>query len=217
MTEGFKEKWFQELSSFTQAKYDMVQIPPNQRRPYLGDIMACKYVSKQFVRPIDQLIHSLYLTPFAIAPDFRFEPSHMYDYPKGRAYRQQWNIAFTALPETSDYWARVGIGFSINLMQNSEGGMDFTNFLNHIRTEPERFTALMSRHRNYTEPTQLGNSNDLVAAFENYNLRAEDWVFFGRQFNFSIPEDRVILEDVEKFVGASIGVFSDIRSSGFGY
>jgi len=143
---------------------------------------------------------------------FRVRSGHIYTFPKGEAYRWQANIAFSS---SESYQARIGIGFDIRTHETNSVD-DYIEFRQKLALNKQSFDTIFRSLGSYSEPEEIFENQDSLAdAILSDNNWADSWRFYGRVLRHDIPEDRIILESMDRFVDEVLNVFDAIRNAGF--
>jgi hypothetical protein len=175
-------------------------------------------VSREFVQTAEDLQRILYNTRYRFTAPFRVWERHLANFPAGRAFRQQWNIAFTAGTDSKGDCARIGIGFRLSRTQCSGGVDDYTDFVAGVCQRPQDFDSTFSPLGNYAEmPDPLVVTGLLSARVRNdpqLDL-SDDWRFFGKYLRRDNDSDSPVLDDVDLFAQETIEIFTHIERAGF--
>jgi len=209
---GFTEGWFRNLADITEEKVNIaIEKGIVHYAPDLTEMNNYGLVPYDFYYPAIKLLEVLKETPYPM-PYFRVNASHIYTYPQDKAFRWQANIAFTA-DET--YSARIGIGFRISPSYESSVD-DYLSFRQAVKDRAEVFSRLFEDLGSYSEPEHIfKGSGSLSENVLSDNDWGDSWRFYGRLLQYDIPEDREILESIDRFVEEAVGVFEMIDKAGF--
>lgn len=215
MPPGFTHGWFDELRALDSATVAHVPPLPGNYRPTINQFGIAGMVSHAFVETAEHVQRILYQTPYRFEAPFRVWERHLANFPAGRAFRKQWNIAFTAGTDSDDDCARIGIGFRLSRGQCHEGVDDYTDFVMAVGQRPQDFDITFAALGNYAEmPDAL-----VVAPLSGQILNDpqldldDDWRFFGKCLNRAAAG--AVLDDVDLFVQEAINVFTAISHAGF--
>jgi hypothetical protein len=163
-----------------------------------------------------ELVRAFERTRYRFSPYFRVYERHICDFPKGKAFRKQWNIGFYAGLNPSEDCVRIGLGFSLNMPRNMDGIEEYVEFVNNVKSYTSHFDNVFNRLGGYAEPEPLMATKPLSSAIlqdsPDYN---DDWRFFGTCLIFSDPADAKVIADTDKLVQRAVDVFEQINKSGF--
>jgi hypothetical protein len=139
----------------------------------------------------------------------------MFVFPRGTAYREQWNVAFSAGEDESTWVARIGVGFywAVDFV---EAFGDYRRYQDRVRQNPDGFDRTFAAFGSYVEPPELRRLPLSNFVINDDPQDVPDWRFFGRLLRYADADDRAFLEDVGRFVREVIRVFDWIERSGFG-
>jgi hypothetical protein len=211
---GFDKEWFNELRQLSDQA--IAVINPKSFRPTVDELVTHDLVSNNFLNSTLELVKGLNKTKFPFSPLFRVYPGHICNFPRGKAFRKQWNIGFYAGDDPSQDCTRIGIGFSLNKEMSQQGIDEYVDFIEKIAEHPEKFDSTFHELGNYAEPhhllTQQPLSSTIIADQPNFN---DDWRFFGKILVYSSEHDRSILNSIDMFIDESAAVFDHINQSGF--
>ena len=143
---GFDNVWFDELRNLSNEKISKAKINGVQGyAPLLQELFGYRLVSYHLLNEVDYLLSELEDTDYEFHPlGFRAEERHIYLFQNGRAFRQQWNIGFFAGEDPSEDYARIGLGFSLNLrLSDGKGREEYAYFTKKIRDNLDDFNILM--------------------------------------------------------------------------
>jgi len=218
---NFDKDWFEDLAKITESHDDgasaMMGISehepcPYQHVTYLEEMYTCGLVSQDFYMTALELLRRLSRTRYAMSQHFRVRSGHIYTFPKGEAYRWQANIAFSS---GESYQARIGIGFDIRTHETKSVD-DYIEFGQNLALNSKSFNTIFRSLGSYSEPEEIFENQDSFAdAILSDNSWADSWRFYGRVLRHDIPEDRIILESMDRFVDEALNVFDTIRNAGF--
>ena len=180
--------------------------------PYLEEMYTYGLVPQNFYMTALELLRRLSRTRYVMSPHFRVHPGHIYTFPKGEAYRWQTNIAFSS---GESYQARIGIGFDIRTHERRSVD-DYIEFRQKLALNSQSFNTIFRSLGSYSEPEEIFENQDSLAdAILCDNNWADSWRFYGRVLRHDIPEDRIILESMDRFVDEVLNVFDTLRNAGF--
>jgi hypothetical protein len=145
---------------------------------------------------------------------------HLYNFPKGRYCRKQWNLGFWADPEGNNHSVRIGIGFSLKPSTEvyQDAIIDYYEFKDRVRKNPQQFNAVFGMLGNYVEgglAEQLPSYSSLADAVIDDEVEHLDvWRFFGTAVSYQ--QQPQLLEDLEAFVQKVVQVFTLLSRTPFG-
>jgi hypothetical protein len=165
-------------------------------------------------------------TPFQFDTYFRAYARHVVNFPKGRAFRKQWNIAFTAGDGPGDDHVRIGLGFSLSANEEKGRGIEeYLQFRERVGHQHATFDKTFQALGNYYEflndeppapsvsASPMGDLSPIIIADEPPLI---GWRFFGRRLWVHDPKDQAIIGSHEKLREAVIDVCTRIQQAGFG-
>lgn len=186
---GFDINFFNELRTLTGAV--LAPINPEKYRPSVPEIHKNGGLSSKFLITTCEFVRELYQQSrhreeFAI--EFRANqdcPRHIYNYTKGRAFRKQLNVGFTAGENEKDDCVRIGLGFSLNQNEKLQGIDDYTDFILNVSANPTHFNNTFAILGNYGEPDHIFSPTlsaaKVLSDTPNFD---DDWRFYGKTFVF---------------------------------
>ncbi|MDM8555042.1 hypothetical protein QUF75_09965 [Desulfococcaceae bacterium HSG7] len=212
---SFDINFFNELSTLTPAT--IAPITPQAYRASVEELYLNSRVSRDFFMTTVEFVKKLYQKSnhrYHFAIGFRVYPEHICNFSKGKAFRKQFNVGFSAGNNESEHCARIGLGFSLNRSEKQAGIDDYLNFLQDVRLNPKKFDYTFSQWGNYGEPINIfsptASSTLVLNDTPNYN---DDWRFYGKLL--CLKDNYAILSSVDNFVDEAIKVFNHIRNSGY--
>lgn len=228
----FDAAWFDELRTVSEAKLRLVRENGIEGfAPQVGELCRDEHVSVRFVEETEHLIRLLDRTAFCFGAAFRAYERHVVAFPKGRAFRKQWNIGFTAGVRPDDDHVRIGIGFRLSdfwgdtWADDATGGIEeYLLFREQARLRSAEFDALFEGLGGYYEIDgrrsaldPAGGAKDRLSAIVVAdNPWPECWRFFGRRLMVRDADDRAIIRSHERLRDVAIDVFDRIQRAGFG-
>lgn len=223
---SFDTAWFEELRSLTEG-----QIRETRERgivgyvPRVGELCRDGHVTREFLNETRDFVHMMNSTHYPFAEYFRAYPQHVVNFPNGRAFRKQWNIAFTAGDSRDEDQVRIGIGFRLspNPTPNAEAGvMEYFEFREQVRERQADFNQTFRALGNYYE---IENSERSVSGSETNALsdiviadepERDEWRFFGRRLWIRDPQNEAVVSSHERLRDTMIDIYDRIRDAGFG-
>lgn len=214
---GFNKDWFNQLRDMSQEIIDRAYTRGiGELRPNVAELCGYRLVPTGFYMETVELVRAFEKTRYKFSPYFRAYERHICDFPKGKAYRKQWNIGFYAGSDPSEDCVRIGLGFSLNMQMRMEGIEEYIEFVNKVRTKTIHFDAVFNKLGGYAEPEHLTETKPLSSAVLADSPKYEDdWRFFGACLRFDDPADMKIISDTEKLVLRAVDIFDQIEKSGF--
>lgn len=215
---SFDINFFNELRTLTGAV--LAPIRPDRYRPSVPEIHMNGGVSNSFLITTCEFVRELYQTSrhreqFAI--EFRANqesPRHIYNYTKGKAFRKQLNVGFSAGNNEDDDCVRIGLEFSLNQNRKAEGVADYNDFFISVSTNPSHFDTTFAALGSYGEPNHIFSprlsSTIVLGDSPNFD---EDWRFYGKLLYFR--SNQSLISNMSSFVNEVINVFNHIRNTGY--
>src|SRR6266566_385027 len=187
----FDAAWFDELRGISQHQLQLTKMRGTRGyRPHVGELCAAHYVSSRFLQETEHFVHVMDGTPYRFDTFFRAYPQHVVNFPRGRAFRKQWNIGFTAGTSTDQDYVRIGIGFRLSGHENADSIPDYLEWQQNVRQRPGAFDHTFQDFGNYYElwdeettggwvsDSAVGDLSRIVVADQ---APLEGWRFFGRR------------------------------------
>jgi hypothetical protein len=215
---AFDSIWFDELRKLDEIEISKV-THPRGFRPAMDELYHAGVISQNFIIQTLNLVRALHKTRYPFDRQFVAYERHITNFPKGRAFRKQWNIGFTGGDAPEEDYIRIGIGFRLGLLGEESGQKgvdDYLDYKQRIIKNPSTFDHTFNLLGKFTEPENLASSSSLAQSFlsdkPNFN---DDWRFFGKKLKFSNPEDRQKMLVIDELVKEAIRVFDHITKCGF--
>lgn len=216
---GFDQRWFDTLRTISPSVVGVAhELGIERRTPNLFELADNKSIPPDFVTPAKELIRELNNSPYPFGMTFfRAAPRHIFTFPANRAYRWQWNIAFSAEEEDPRHdHARVGIGlYAPTGEEGSEAWFKYDAFQKRVRDRPSAFSTLMHQVGDYCEPEGFAPPQGSMGAVINDSPEMPFWRFFGSRLHMSSLRDRTILSSTPDLVSYAVGIFKQINEAGF--
>jgi hypothetical protein len=222
----FDSSWFNELRALSD-----VEIRDTRARgiaayvPNVGEICGAGHLSASFENETASFVRSMAGTPYALDQLFRGYPRHVVNFPRGRAFRRQWNIGLTAGDQADDDYVRIGIGF--RLSNTDQRGIDeYLDFRREVGRRPAVFDAVFHGLGNFYQFLGFQPPGQSVSACAAGNLSTvviadrpplDGWRFFGRCLWFRDPQDQAVIGSHQRLRDAFVDVCDRIQRAGFGY
>jgi hypothetical protein len=212
---GFDAKWFDELRLVLESKLSLVH--PQNIRPTVHELLGAKIVSSIFVKTTTELLRELAKTRYPFDKDFAAYERHITGFPKGRAFRKQWNIGFYAGEKRNEDCCRIGLGFKLNQHYGPEGIDDYADWTVKVSGRPTNFNGLFLRLGPYSEPEILFKNSKSLAARIHSDAPdlIDDWRFYGRLLSVNKPSDTTILKNPSRLAQYAAQTFEAIQTAGF--
>lgn len=211
-------RWFDELRKLDRVKLNRV-ASPERFVPSVAELEAVGALSRDFLIVTLDLVKAFSKTSYPMDINFRAYERHITTFTKGRAFRKQLNIGFTAGESSKDDYVRIGMGFRLGLPRDERGQKgveDYLEFLEKVKKAPEAFDTAFAKLGNYAEPQSLLKGSSLSAGVLNDKPDySNDWRFFGKKLSFKKPDDQKMIESVEELTKEAVSVFDIISESGF--
>ena len=225
---SFDAAWFDELRGLSEEKLQVTRERGiGAFVPHVGELCRDGYLTTRFVQETENFVSLMSKTPYRMDTFFRAYERHLVNFPKGRAFRKQWNIAFTAGETREEDNVRVGIGFRL-CQRESEyvtGIEEYLEFREKVRLRPAAFDGVFRKLDNYYEidgEAQSGLSSagtpdgDLSRIVIADQPSLDCWRFYGKRLLVCKPEDLAVICSPERLRDAAVDVFGQIQSAGFG-
>lgn len=211
----FDQAFFDELGALDATAADSV-LPSRGYRPSVQDLADARVVSAHFLTATRMFVGAMAREgkpAYRLDEHFRAYAHHITNFTAGRAFRSQYNVAFTSDPVSGERYARVGIGYSLGPGLKPEGLTDYTNLVERLLKAPQTFDAVMARlgggYAELAAPVHGPTAQALLAATPR---RSDDWRFFGVR----IPAAEIIaLPSAKDFAKRCISVFQSLEAAGF--
>lgn len=215
---GFDQGWFDTLRTISPSVVGVARhLGISRRFPDLFELADDGLVPPDFVTPAKELIRKLNGSAYQFGPTvFRAATGHIFTFPSNRAYRWQWNIAFSANQDPHHDHARVGMGlYGPDGEKGSEAWLDYHAFQEKVRARRSPFTTLMQQIGNYREPEDFAPHQGHVDAVVNDSPEMPFWRFFGACLLMSSAQDRALLSSIPDLVSYAVGIFKQIDEAKF--
>jgi hypothetical protein len=222
----FDAAWFDELRGLTEDK-----LRETRERgiggyvPHVGELRRDRHVTSRFLEECLEFVHLMDGTPYRFDIFFRTYERHVVNYPKGSAFRKQWNIAFTAGDSSDEDYVRIGIGFRLSAHEKASGIEEYLEFREQVRRRQAAFDQTFQALGNYYEfldwePPGPSISGSAAGALSLLILTdqppLDGWRFFGRRLWVHDPQDQAVIGSHDQLRDAVIDVCDRIQRAGFG-
>ena len=211
---AFNKQWFDELRGLSEQS--IANVTPKSFRPAVDELYVSGFITSNFLNTTLDLVKDLNKTRFTFSPLFRVYPSHICNFPRGKAFRKQWNIGFFAGDSSSETFARIGIGFSLNSEMSSQGIDEYSDFIARVAERKSDFDDTFALSGNYAEPfgTETDKKLSTLILSDKPDFK-DDWRFYGKMLRLDNNSDRDILSSIDTFVLEAVDVFTTIEKAGF--
>src|SRR5262249_46167063 len=130
----FDSAWFDELRGLSDEMLQDTRAHGIEGYcPHVGEVHRAGHISGRFLNETESFVRIMDRTRYKFGQLFRAYARHVVDFPSGRAFRQQWNIAFTAGDSPDDDYVRIGIGFRLSEHERSNGVVEYLEFVEQAR------------------------------------------------------------------------------------
>lgn len=215
-SKGFDREWFDELRSISEDS--LAGLDSKGFRPTIDELVDQGIVSRPFMNTTLALAKALNKTPYPFPPLFRAYERHIVNFPKGRAFRKQWNIGFYAGEDPSGDSVRIGLGFSLNTAMSEQGIDEYADFAGKVAGDPAGFNRFFSAVGGYCEPFESPEDQSMASIIINDSPRFEDdWRFFGKLLTCDSQEHQSIIASIDSLTNEIIAQFNAIENFGFGF
>ena len=184
----FDAAWFDELRGLSedqiQKTHDLgiVGFVPN-----VDELYRDGHISSRFLEETRLFVRSMARTRYRFDTYFRAWARHLANFPKGRAFRKQWNIAFTAGDSPDQDYVRIGIGFSLSTFKEATGIEEYLEFREQVRLRQAAFDQAFQILGNYHELDSLTSesaSGALSPIIIADQPPSDGWRLFGKRLWF---------------------------------
>lgn len=218
----FDADWFNELRMISENRLrEMREAGIDGYVPHVGELRRDGHVTGRFLYETLQFVRLMRETPYCLDTFFRCYEQHVVNFPRGRAFRKQWNIAFTAEDDADKDHLRIGLGF--RLSADTPGIVEYLEFRDQVSRQPAVFDRAFQTLGNYyefwdAEPEGLinDNANTLSRLVINDGPSLNGWRFFGKRLWVRHPQTQEVLSSHERLRDTAIAVFGEIQRAGFG-
>lgn len=225
---SFDAAWFDELRGLSEENIQVTRERGiDAYVPHVGELCLDGYLSVKFVEETEDFVRLMGKTSFRFDVPFRAYQRHIVNFPKGRAFRKQWNIAFTAGEIPEEDYVRIGIGFRLSQRESEymTGIEEYLEFREQARLRAETFDEVFRGLGGYYEnddmrplgasgfaPSGAGLSHIVIADSPS----PECWRFFGKRLTVRDAEDLSVIRSHERLRDVLVDVFERIKRAGFG-
>jgi hypothetical protein len=225
---GFDQAWFNELRGLSDAKLALTRTRGIEGYvSHIGELRLDHQVSSQFYDETMAFVGALRQIQYGRFHDFfRAYPCHVVNFPRGKAFHQQWNIGLTAGKAPQDDEVRLGVGFRWNIQQpfSASALYEYLAFQQKVHAQIATFDQLFAQLGNYYEQVDvdLGTQTCMTAPGPLSAIVMGDippqnaWRFFGTRLRCHNPQDMAVISDHARLCNRLITVCDAIRHAGFG-
>jgi hypothetical protein len=221
----FDAVWFSELRQLSDDRLSHTRLRGIAGFvPHVGELCRDGHVTDYFLDETTRFVSFIEETQYRLDTFFRAYKRHVVNFPRGRAFRKQWNVGFSADGDPGGDFVRLGIGFRLSGYEEARGIQDYLEFREHIRNHREAFDRLFQPPGNYYEimdwePAGRDESanhiplSDVVVADQP---PLDGWRFFGRRLWVRDPQDQAVIGSHTRLRDAAVDIFTRIQAAGFG-
>jgi hypothetical protein len=215
---GFDQAWFDELRTIDAIKIQKTRLQGiDHFVPHVGELLGDGHISYRFFQETNDLNMALNSTPYELDRFFRVYERHICNFPRGKAFRKQWNIGFHAGENSEEDGIRIGIGFRLSISEKlNNATMEYLEYRELIKERADDFDRVFGSFGNYGEPDNIFRNGQLSQEIIDDSHNAEDWRFFGKYLYHNSIHDRKIIESTSLLVREIVSVFDHIKTNGFG-
>jgi hypothetical protein len=222
----FDAAWFDELRGLSENQLkETREMGIDGYVPHVGELCRDGHITGHFLEETLRFVRIMNRTRYRFDTFFRAYERHVVNFPKGRAFRKQWNIAFTAGDSPHEDYVRVGIGFRLSAHEEASGIEEYLEFREQVRRRQAAFDQTFQAFGNYYEFLNLDppgpSISENAAAVLSLIVIADQpplngWRFFGRSLYVRNLQDQAVIGSHEQLRDAVIEIFDRIQNSGFG-
>lgn len=225
---AFDASWFDELRGLSEEECRLTMMRGIAGYvPHVGELCRDGYLSSRFVEDTERFVATMQTTPYKFAQFFRAYERHIVDFPKGRAFRKQWNIGFTAGSDPDEDHVRIGIGFRLVSSESeyTTGVEEYLEFREQVRRRPADFDEITRSLGNYCEidgrpPLDAAGVPEAVGPISRVVIEDQPgldcWRFFGKRLMVKDAGDKAIISSQERLRDVVSEVCGRIQRAGFG-
>lgn len=148
----FDTVWFNELRELSEDKLlETRELGIDGYVPHVGELCRDGHITSRFLDETLKFVRIMNSTQYRFDTFFRAYERHVVNFPKGRAFRKQWNIAFTAGSSPEEDYVRIGIGFRLSAHEEAPGIVEYLEFREQVRRRQTVFDQTFKVLGNYYE------------------------------------------------------------------
>jgi hypothetical protein len=222
----FDAGWFDELRGLSEEQLrETRELGIDGYVPHVGELCRDGHLSGRFLEETLAFVRIMSRTRYRFDTFFRAYERHVVDFPKGRAFRRQWNIAFTAGDRPDEDYVRIGIGFRLSAHEEAPGIEEYLEFREQVSRRQAAFDQTLQVLGNYyefgsIEPPGPFISESAAGALSLIIIADQPplngWRFFGRRLWVHDPQDQAVIGSHERLRDAVIDSCDRIQRAGFG-
>jgi hypothetical protein len=222
----FDAAWFDELRGLSEGQLrETRELGIDGYVPHVGELCRDGHITGRFLEETLRFVRVMTRTRYRFDAFFRAYERHVVNFPKGRAFRKQWNIAFTAGESPDEDYVRIGIGFRLSAHEEAPGIEEYLEFREQVRHRQAAFDQTFQALGNYYEfldwePPGPSIAKSAAGALSLIILAdqppLDGWRFFGRCLWVHDPGDQAVIGSHERLRDALVDVYDRIQRAGFG-
>jgi hypothetical protein len=222
----FDAAWFDELRGLSEDQLrETRELGIDGYVPHVGELCRDGHITSRFLEETLRFVRIMARTRYRFDTFFRAYERHVVNFPKGRAFRKQWNIAFTAGESPDEDYVRIGIGFRLSSHEEAPGIEEYLEFREQVRRRQAVFDQTFQAFGDYYEFLDLEPEGPYICenapgALSTIIINDEPplngWRFFGKRLWFCEPESQVVISSHERLRDALVDVYDRIQRAGFG-
>lgn len=222
----FDSGWFNELRQLSSGRLRETRARGiDGFVPHVGELCRDRHITDHFLNETISFVRAMEGTHYRFDIFFRAYERHLVNFPKGRAFRKQWNIGFTAGDDLSGDFVRIGLGFRLSGHEGARGIEEYLEFREHVRNHREAFDRTFQPLGNYYEtvdwdPARRDESDSHIGPLSLAVISDEPpldgWRFFGRRLWTRDPQDQTIIGSDDGLRDAAVDTFTRIENGGYG-
>jgi hypothetical protein len=222
----FDAAWFDELRGLSEDQLrETRELGIDGYVPHVGELCRDGHITSRFLEETLHFVRIMARTRYRFDTFFRAYERHVVNFPKGRAFRKQWNIAFTAGDSPDEDYVRIGIGFRLSAHEEAPGIEEYLEFREQVRRRQAAFDQTFQVLGNFYEFLNLEPPGPFISESAAGALSLiiiadqpplNGWRFFGRRLWVHDPQDQAVIGSHERLRDAVIDVCDRIQRAGFG-
>jgi hypothetical protein len=224
----FDAAWFDELRALSEIKVQQTRaLGIDGYVPHVGELRPDGLITSRFLDETLHFVRLMLKTRYKFDTFFRSYERHMVNFPRGRAFHKQWNIAFTAGANPDEDHLRIGLGFRLSAHVDgiAPGIEEYLEFAKQVRSRQTAFNQTFQALGNCYElldwePPGPCVCENAVGALSLIIISdpppLEGWRVFGKRLWVHDPQDQAIISSHKRLRDATIDIYERIRHAGFG-
>ena len=223
---SFDAAWFNELRGISINKLQETRENGiSGYVPHVGELCRAGHVTGRFLDETLKFIRIMSKTRYHFATFFRGYERHILNYPRGRSFRKQWNIAFTAGDSPVEDYVRIGVGFRLSAHEAAHGILEYLEYRDLVSLNKRVFNQTFRDLGNYYEFLNLeppgpftceNTDDDLSSYIIDDQPPLNGWRFFGTRLMTHNEKDNEMINSHSKLKDFIIDTFNTIQEAGFG-